>query len=81
LDYVVLQLSVDEALMRVRQRSGQNQDTMVETMHSAFQRETSLAGHTIQTSLKRPDEVVAEIERKLRAGVLRMDLARLQGAD
>lgn len=73
--YVLLEVDLEEALARVRQRSGPDMDTMVRTMHAAFQQPApGLDGHRIPTMAQTPEAIAQAIEHRLASDALHLDL-------
>lgn len=74
LDYVVLQVSLQDAIARVKARSKTDAEEATRTMHAAFAG-TNPVFFTVSTSGKSPVEVAALIESYRSTGQLRLDLA------
>lgn len=73
--YVLLQVDLEEALARVRRRSGPEMDAMVRAMHAAFEQPApGLAGHRVPTTGRSPEAVMEDIEHRLASGALDLDL-------
>lgn len=59
LEYVVLQVALEQALARVRQREGQGRSAGVVHMHRAFSDLGQLEHCTLDTSAASPEEVIS----------------------
>jgi predicted kinase len=68
ISYLILHVSAEEAVRRVRTRQGPGQSPRVRHMVSAFSELSSLREHVIQTDNLSPDQVFQVAERGLSQG-------------
>jgi predicted kinase len=62
-DYVVLRVTLDEALRRVAARQGQHEENVIRQMHSAFCDLGPYERHALETTRMTTDEVAAQFTK------------------
>jgi hypothetical protein len=77
-EYVVLRVSLDQAVRRATTRTQPGAEAVVRHMHAAFQTLGKYESHAIDMTDLSIEETVAEFTRRRRLGVFALDLPRLQ---
>jgi hypothetical protein len=79
-EYVVLQVSLENALRRATSRTQPGSEAVVRHMHAAFQQLGEYASHALDTTDLSIDETLVEFARRRSAGIFALNLARVQTA-
>ena len=79
-EYVVLQVSLEQAIRRATSRTQPGAEAVVRHMHAAFQKLGEYASRALDTTELTIDEALAEFARRRSTGVFALDLARVQAA-
>jgi len=79
LDYVVLQNTLEDSLLRVRERDGEGASASVLHMHRAFAELGEFAGCALDTGGRDVDQVREEFRRRTARGDFRIDPRELAG--
>jgi predicted kinase len=79
-EYVVLQVSLEQAIRRATARTQPGAEAIVRHMHAAFQRLDDYASHVLDTTDLGPDETLAEFARRRSLGVFALDLTPIDAA-
>jgi cytidylate kinase len=76
--YVVLRVSLEEAVRRVAARSPTGAEAVVRHMHAAFEGMDEYASHVLDTTDLSIEESVAQFTRRRAVGDFALDLARVR---
>ena len=79
-EYVVLQVSLEQAIRRAGSRTRPGAEAVVRHMHSEFQKLGNYASHVLDTTELGTDDALAEFTRRRSAGDFALDLAQVQAA-
>ncbi len=79
-EYVVLQVSLEQAVRRATSRAQPGAEAMVRHMHAAFQDLNDYASHALDTTDLSTDETLAEFTRRRTLGVFALNLAQVPAA-
>jgi predicted kinase len=74
-EYVVLRVSLAEAVRRATTRAQPGPEAVVRRMHAAFEDLGAYAAHVLDTTDLSIDEAAAELARRRAAGAFRLDLS------
>lgn len=78
--YIILRTTLDEAIKRVRGRSGMSLDEVVATMHPQFEQLGEWEGNALETSCLAPTTVVDQLMDLLPKGLFRLSSSGVQHA-
>ena len=76
--YVVLRVTLEEAVRRATRRSQPGAEAVVRHMHAAFEKLGEYASHVLDTTHLGIEESVAEFTRRRAMGIFALDLARVR---
>ena len=79
-EYVILKVSLEQAIRRTTSREQPGAEAIVRHMHSEFQKLGLYASHVLDATVLGADETLAEFARRRSMGVFALDLARVQAA-
>ena len=77
-EYVILRVSLEQAISRATTRTQPGAAEVVRHMHAAFENLGEYASHTLDTTHRGIEESAGEFIRRRAAGVFALDLARVR---